>query len=135
MLQVSNTKQVSLQVMLKKERKKQVKKEKEISLIDDDLENLILKLNGNKDSSKKDKSKDPFDNQLKDWINQLEVECKDVDTIGKKRSERDPNNSTREYIGKGQRNKSSLIKQEVHEMEEIEVKMRQKCVEREPIQK
>ena len=57
MLQVSNTKQVSL----KKETKKQLKKETQISIIHDDLENLILKLSGNMDSSKKDISNDTFD--------------------------------------------------------------------------
>ena len=128
MLQASNTKQVSLQVMLKRETKKQIEGETENTFDDVNLENLILKLNGKLDSSEYDKTNDPFDKQLRDLTTQLEEECKEVNAIGYKRNEmknavkRDQTDSTKAYIGKAQTKISRTIKQEVHVKEETEIR-------------
>ena len=84
MLHVSSTKQVSLQVLLKRETNNHLKLETENTFEDVNLENLILKLHGNMDSSKTDKTNDPFDKQLKDLITQLDEEYKEVNAIGNK---------------------------------------------------
>ena len=48
------------------------------------MKNLILKLNGHKDSSRKDIPNDPFEKQRQELIKRLEEECKEVNAIGMK---------------------------------------------------
>ena len=122
MLKESNTKQVSLEVLLKKETNNKFKTETENTFDDVNLENLILALNTNMDSAKYDKTNDPFDKQLQDLIKQLEEECKEVNAIGNKRHEKDQQDSTREFIGKAQTKISRSIKQEVHVKEETDIR-------------
>jgi hypothetical protein len=127
MLQSSNTKQVSLQVMLKRETRNELKNGTENAFEDVDLKNLILKLNGHKDSSRKDVPNDPFDKQLQDLIKQLEEECKEVNAIGKYEDERKPtsekyhNDTNRDYIGKSKTKKSRCINQDVHVIEKLDI--------------
>ena len=87
-----------------------------------------MKLNQKIDSSKNDKTNDPFDKQLRDLTTQLEEECKEVNAIGYKRNEmknavkRDQTDSTKAYIGKAQTKISRTIKQEVHVKEETDLR-------------